>query len=172
MTSYCSSRFSTHRRPTREVKVGDIGVGGVNPIRIQSMTTALTTDIDATVLIAVNTTLAACAGALGAMLFAYTLTRKWDLTFILNGSLAGLVGITAGCAFVSPVGAMIIGLAAGVTAPASKLTTEREKPPVTGMPPENAEATFAAPRPSSSWLGSIRWRRFAARVLPTEMDST
>ena len=40
--------------------------------------------------------------------------------------------------------------AAGVTAPASKLTTERANPPVTGYPEEIAAAIFAAPRPISS----------------------
>ena len=70
--------------------------------------------VNALGLVAVNTTLAACAGALAAMIFMYVRTGKWDLPFILNGSLAGLVGITAGCAFVSPVGALIIGVAAGV----------------------------------------------------------
>ncbi len=37
------------RRPTSEVKVGNVGVGGNNPIRVQSMTTSLTQDVDATV---------------------------------------------------------------------------------------------------------------------------
>jgi (E)-4-hydroxy-3-methylbut-2-enyl-diphosphate synthase len=49
MQAYCSSRFVSIRRKTREVKVGNVGVGGANPIRIQSMTTTLTTDIQATV---------------------------------------------------------------------------------------------------------------------------
>ena len=65
-------------------------------------------------LVAVNTTLAAAAGTLGAMFFQYLRKGKWDLSFILNGSLAGLVGITAGCAFVAPVSAIIIGGLAGV----------------------------------------------------------
>src|SRR5687767_484933 len=47
--SYCASRFTTVRRPTVEVKVGAVGVGGTNPIRIQSMTTSDTQDIAATV---------------------------------------------------------------------------------------------------------------------------
>lgn len=72
-------------------------------------------DVNALGLVAVNTTLAACAGALAAMFYAYTTQGgKWDLSLILNGSLAGLVGITAGCAFVSPVSSIIIGLLAGV----------------------------------------------------------
>ena len=40
--------------------------------------------------------------------------------------------------------------AIGVAAPASKFTTEREKPPVTEKPPDIAEATLAAPKPSNS----------------------
>ncbi|MBC2605805.1 (E)-4-hydroxy-3-methylbut-2-enyl-diphosphate synthase [Pelagicoccus albus] len=48
-SSYCASRFATQRRVSREVPVGTIGVGGANPIRIQSMTTTLTQDVEATV---------------------------------------------------------------------------------------------------------------------------
>ena len=47
--SYCASRFATVRRRTVEVKVGAVGVGGTNPVRIQSMTTSDTQDIAATV---------------------------------------------------------------------------------------------------------------------------
>ena len=65
-------------------------------------------------LVVVNTTLAATAGALGAMNYAYYRTRSWNLSFILNGSLAGLVAITAGCASVTPIFAIVIGLLAGV----------------------------------------------------------
>jgi (E)-4-hydroxy-3-methylbut-2-enyl-diphosphate synthase len=46
---YCASRFHTVRRPTVEVKVGSVGVGGANPLRLQSMTTSDTQDIAATV---------------------------------------------------------------------------------------------------------------------------
>ena len=49
MSGYCSSRFATVRRPSREVFVGNVGVGGENPIRIQSMTTTNTQDVSATV---------------------------------------------------------------------------------------------------------------------------
>lgn len=47
--SYCASRFQTVRRPTHEVVFGGVGVGGQNPLRIQSMTTSDTQDVAATV---------------------------------------------------------------------------------------------------------------------------
>ena len=71
-------------------------------------------DVNQLGLVAVNTTLAAAAGALGAMFHTYFVTKSWNVSFILNGSLAGLVAITAGCAFVTPINAVIIGALAGV----------------------------------------------------------
>ncbi len=47
--SYCASRFHTIRRPTVEVKIGAVGIGGNHPIRLQSMTTSDTQDVAATV---------------------------------------------------------------------------------------------------------------------------
>ena len=47
--AYCVSRFQTVRRATHEVLVGAVGVGGANPVRLQSMTTSDTQDIAATV---------------------------------------------------------------------------------------------------------------------------
>lgn len=46
---YCESVFKTKRWRTREVLIGKVGVGGSNPIRIQSMTTSNTRDVEATV---------------------------------------------------------------------------------------------------------------------------
>jgi (E)-4-hydroxy-3-methylbut-2-enyl-diphosphate synthase len=46
---YCASAFAYRRRRTHEVMVGSVGVGGDNPIRIQSMTTTRTQDVEATV---------------------------------------------------------------------------------------------------------------------------
>ena len=46
---YCNSRTAYSRFKTREVKVGNVGVGGDNPIRVQSMTTTDTMDTEATV---------------------------------------------------------------------------------------------------------------------------
>src|SRR3954454_20821990 len=45
---YCADPYSYKRRKTRVVMVGNVGVGGDNPIRIQSMTTTLTKDVEAT----------------------------------------------------------------------------------------------------------------------------
>jgi Amt family ammonium transporter len=64
--------------------------------------------------VAANTTLAACTGGLGAMLYAYILSKKWDAGFTTNGFLAGLVAITCPCYWVSPTGACILGFVAGV----------------------------------------------------------
>ena len=64
--------------------------------------------------IAVTTNLAAAAGAVGAMLTVWIRFGKPDTSMTLNGVLAGLVGITASCAVVSPFSAIVIGLMAGV----------------------------------------------------------
>jgi len=64
--------------------------------------------------VAVTTNLSAVAGALAAMFYAWKKFGQPDLTMTMNGALAGLVGITAPCAFVSPKEAMIIGAIAGI----------------------------------------------------------
>lgn len=65
-------------------------------------------------IIALNTNLAAACAAISAMVFTWVRYKKPDVSLTLNGGLAGLVAITAGCAAVSPVGAAIIGLGSGV----------------------------------------------------------
>ncbi|MEH2408702.1 MAG: ammonium transporter [Nostoc sp.] len=64
--------------------------------------------------VAANTTLAACAGGLSALFFGYPKTKKWDLSFTVNGFLAGLVAITCPCYWVNPTGSIFIGAVAGV----------------------------------------------------------
>lgn len=64
--------------------------------------------------IAVTTNLAAAAGAIFAMATVWILFGKPDLSMSLNGALAGLVAITAGCANVSPMSAIFIGAIAGI----------------------------------------------------------
>jgi Amt family ammonium transporter len=75
---------------------------------------AMTAGSDIIATVALNTTLAAAAGVISALIAAEVLVGKPDLSMIINGSLAGLVAITAGCAVVSTSGAVIIGLVAGV----------------------------------------------------------
>ena len=64
--------------------------------------------------VATNTTLAACSAALAAMFYAFPKTKTWDVSFTVNGFLAGLVAITCPCYWVSPFGAVVLGLVAGV----------------------------------------------------------
>src|SRR5215472_11838733 len=64
--------------------------------------------------VSTNTTLAACAAGLTAMMFAWFMSKKWDVGFTVNGFLAGLVAITCPCYWVSPTGAIILGGVAGV----------------------------------------------------------
>jgi ammonium transporter, Amt family len=65
-------------------------------------------------LVALNTTLAAAAGAISALFYVFLKIGKWHLFCGLNGSLAGLVSVTAGCAFIDPWAAVIVGAIAGV----------------------------------------------------------
>jgi Amt family ammonium transporter len=64
--------------------------------------------------ITVNTNMAAATGTLGALVTAWALLKKPDLSMILNGCLAGLVAITAPCAFVSIGSGALIGFIGGV----------------------------------------------------------
>lgn len=62
-----------------------------------------------------TTNLSACGGALSALFVAWIKYQKPSLSLSLNGILAGLVGVTAGCDVVSPAGAVVIGIIAGAT---------------------------------------------------------
>src|SRR5215468_10394986 len=64
--------------------------------------------------VAANTTLAACAAGLTAMAYAYFWSKKWDMSFTVNGFLAGLVAITCPCYWVTPTGSIILGGIAGI----------------------------------------------------------
>lgn len=64
--------------------------------------------------VAMVTTLAAAAGALSGMFYAWRKFGKPDLTMTMNGALAGLVAITAPCAYVVPIEAIIIGAIGGI----------------------------------------------------------
>ena len=89
-----------------------IGWYGFNPgsqLAFQSVS-----DTDATVLIAVNTTLAAGAGVLAATILGWILFKKPDLSIGLNGALGGLVGITACCDCMSNFWSIVVGFVAGI----------------------------------------------------------
>jgi len=75
--------------------------------------------------IAVNTNLAAVAGSATALLLWYYLFGKPDITMACNGMLAGLVAITAPCAFVSPTSSVIIGIIAGLVVCGGVLLNDR-----------------------------------------------
>ena len=85
---------------------------GFNP---GSQLAAATTDDQVAIsLVFLNTNLAACAGGCFALLVSWMKYGKPSLSLTLNGILAGLVGVTAGCDVVAPVGAVIIGSVCGV----------------------------------------------------------
>jgi len=65
-------------------------------------------------LVAINTNLAAAAGGIFAMITVWKIFGKPDLSMAMNGALAGLVAITAPCAFVEPWAAIVIGAIGGV----------------------------------------------------------
>lgn len=102
-----------HNLPIAALGVFILWVGwyGFNPGSQLAM--AGTENVHAVLLIAVNTTLAAAAGGLMAMLITWTFFGKPELTMTMNGVLAGLVGITANCDSVTNVESIIIGLVAG-----------------------------------------------------------
>jgi len=77
--------------------------------------------------IALTTNLAAATGAIGALITSWILLKKPDVSMTLNGALAGLVAITAPCAFVSPLSAAIIGLLGGIVVVVSVLLLDRAK---------------------------------------------
>ena len=77
--------------------------------------------------IAVATNTAAATAAIAASITAWLLLGKPDLTMILNGALAGLVAITAPCAFVSVPSSLVIGLIAGVLVVLSVLFFDKIK---------------------------------------------
>ena len=87
----------------------------------------LSADPAAVSLVFVTTTLAAAGGVIGSMITSWSVSSKPDLSMVLNGSLAGLVGITAGADVVSPISAIIIGFIAGIIVVLSVLQLDKLK---------------------------------------------
>jgi ammonium transporter, Amt family len=77
--------------------------------------------------VALNTNIAAAAGVLGAVITSWLVIKKPDLSMMLNGAIAALVAITAGCAFVSPWAAIVIGLVAGAIVVLGVLLVEKAR---------------------------------------------
>lgn len=86
---------------------------GFNPG--SQLAAATSEDQTAISLVFLNTNLAACSGGIIALLVSWLKYSKPSLSLTLNGILAGLVGVTAGCDVVSPLGAVLIGLICGIT---------------------------------------------------------
>ncbi len=112
--------------PGHSIALGTIGVFvlwfgwfGFNP------GSTMAADPGAIARIAVVTNTAAAAAVIGSSITAWLLLGKPDLTMILNGALAGLVAITAPCAFVGVPSALAIGLAAGTLVVLSVLFFDR-----------------------------------------------
>lgn len=110
-----------------------LGWFGFNP---GSQLAATGANADAVALVAANTNIAAAAGGLAAMTIAWFLTKKPDLSNTLNGILAGLVAITAPCAWVTPATSIVIGAVGGVLVVLGALVLEKYKvdDPVSAVP--------------------------------------
>ena len=74
----------------------------------------LSADAGTVSLVLVTTSLAAAAGAMSAFFTSYAFFKSYDITMVLNGILAGLVGITAGADLMSVTDAIWIGIIAGI----------------------------------------------------------
>ena len=77
--------------------------------------------------VVVNTFLASAAGGIATMFYTYFSYGKIDITMVINGILAGLVSITAGCNVVGPMSAIIIGFIAGILVDVAVLFFDKMK---------------------------------------------
>jgi ammonium transporter, Amt family len=96
---------------------------GFNPGSTGAMHDAATANRSA--LVAVNTSLAPCAAGLVVFCLRFAMTRRLDVCGLCNGILAGLVGITAGCAVVAPWEAILIGIIAAFVYQGSSMLLPR-----------------------------------------------
>lgn len=87
----------------------------------------LSADPNLVSLVLVTTCMAACAGGLFGFLTAYVVFKRLDLGMVLNGILAGLVGITAGADVISVNNSLIVGAVAGVIVVFSAITLDKFK---------------------------------------------
>lgn len=87
----------------------------------------LSADPGAVSYVLVTTCLSAAAGIMGAMLASWTIQKEPDLTMVLNGCLAGLVGITAGADVIPVHWSIVVGLVCGAVAVISVMLFDRAK---------------------------------------------
>jgi Amt family ammonium transporter len=88
---------------------------------------ALCGDADYVSFVMVTTALAAAAGIVGSGICSVIVQKKPDLTMVLNGALAGLVGITAGADVLTPINAIFIGLVTGAVVVLSVIALDKAK---------------------------------------------
>jgi Amt family ammonium transporter len=88
---------------------------------------ALCGDADYVSFVMVTTALAAAAGIVGSGICSVIVQKKPDLTMVLNGALAGLVGITAGADVLTPANAIFIGLVTGAVVVLSVIALDKAK---------------------------------------------
>jgi Amt family ammonium transporter len=112
--------------------------------------------------VALNTNLAAAAGVLGAVLTSWLVIKKPDLSMMLNGAVGALVAITAGCAFVAPWAAIVIGFGAGVVVVLGVLAVER-------LRIDDPVGAIAAHGMSGVW-GTLAVGIFAVPALAERLD--
>lgn len=87
----------------------------------------LSADPDTVSFVLVTTSMAACTGGLFGFLTAYVIFKRLDLGMVLNGILAGLVGITAGADVISVNNSLIVGAVAGILVVLSAITLDKFK---------------------------------------------
>lgn len=132
-------------------------------------TTAANADIG---WVAMNTLLAASAGAIGATITCWVHFGKPDMTFGANGVLAGLVGITAPCNTVHPLGALIIGSVAGILVVLSAVildTTLKIDDPVGAVSVHGTCGIWGVLAAGIPWFAhansEVTWAQFGVQVV-------
>ena len=105
----------------------------------------------------------AAVSAVAMMVVAYLMSRKWDLSFTVNGFLAGLVAITCPCYWVSPTGSILLGGIAGWTARDVLMVKDSHPNPRPDLRRRLRRTTFTEPVRASP--GSSRFTTYAVATV-------
>lgn len=118
-------------------------------------------------LIAFNTHVAACAGATTAMIASWRLNGKPDVGLTINGALGGLVAVTAGCAFITPMSAILIGAIGGVLVTSLVLWIERQgmDDPVGAISVHAGCGTWGTLAVAVFHHDGFRWQQLASQAI-------